>query len=75
TILQQVRAGLPAAATPAVIEDRRAAIAHAVTRAAANDVVLVAGKGHEDTQDVGGHKRPFLDAAVAAEALAQRRSA
>jgi len=71
-ILQQVRAGLPVEATATVIEDRRAAITHAVLGAAANDVVLVAGKGHEDYQDVGGHKRPFLDAAVAAEALAQR---
>ncbi len=74
-ILQQVRAGLPADAAPAVIEDRHAAIAHAVRCAAANDVVLVAGKGHEDYQDVGGHKRPFLDAAVAEDALAQRRPA
>ena len=71
-ILTQVRAGLPADATPTMLEDRRAAIDHAVLRAAANDVVLVAGKGHEDYQDVGGHKRAFLDAAVAAQALAQR---
>ena len=71
-ILAQILAGICDADAVAVIEDRRAAIAYAVASAAANDVVLVAGKGHEDYQDVAGHKRPFLDAAVAAEALAQR---
>ncbi len=70
-ILQQIRAGLPADAEVMVIEDRRTAIEHALQRAAAADVVLIAGKGHEDYQDVAGHKRPFSDAAVAAEALAQ----
>ncbi len=71
-ILAQILAGICDADGVAVIEDRRAAITHAVASAAANDVVLVAGKGHEDTQDVAGHKRPFLDATVAAEALALR---
>ena len=70
-ILQQIRAGLPADAELTVIEDRRAAIEHVLQHAAAVDVVLIAGKGHEDYQDVAGHKRPFSDAAVAAEALAQ----
>ena len=74
-ILQQINAGIGAGAAVVVIEDRRAAITHAVQRAAANDVVLVAGKGHEDYQDVAGIKRPFLDAAVAVEALALRRAA
>ena len=36
------------------------------------DVVLLAGKGHEDTQEIDGIRRPFLDRTVAAEALAQR---
>ena len=70
-ILQQIRAGLPVDAEVVVIEDRRTAIAHAVRRAAAADVVLIAGKGHEAYQDMAGIKRPFSDAAVAAEALAQ----
>ena len=73
-ILQQIRAGLPADADVTVIEDRRAAIAHAVRHAAAHDVVLIAGKGHEDYQDMVGQKRPFSDAAAAAEALAVRTS-
>ena len=73
-ILAQVRAGLQRAPA-ALIEDRAAAIAHAVGQAAANDVVLIAGKGHEDYQDMAGVKRPFLDADVAARALAARSAA
>ncbi len=71
-ILAQVRAGLQRAPA-AQIEDRAAAIAHAVQHAAADDVVLIAGKGHEDYQDAAGVKRPFLDADVAARALAAKR--
>ncbi|MFM8330877.1 MAG: Mur ligase family protein, partial [Candidatus Methylumidiphilus sp.] len=44
--------------------DRRAAIAAALERLAPDDVLLVAGKGHEDTQDIGGVKHPFSDRLV-----------
>ena len=71
-ILAQIRAGITTAAAVEVIEDRGQAIAHAIAQAAAADVVLLAGKGHEDYQDVAGVKRPFLDADVAARALQQR---
>ena len=73
-ILAQILAGIAGAeqAGVQVIEDRRAAIHHAVLQADARDVVLLAGKGHEDTQEIGGTRRPFLDRTVAAEALAQR---
>ncbi|OGB03229.1 MAG: UDP-N-acetylmuramoyl-L-alanyl-D-glutamate--2,6-diaminopimelate ligase [Burkholderiales bacterium RIFCSPHIGHO2_12_FULL_69_20] len=74
-ILEQIRAGMADSPAVVTIEDRRAAIVHAVGRAAANDVVLIAGKGHEDTQDIAGVKRPFSDAAVAAMVLAQRSAA
>jgi len=37
--------------------------------------VLIAGKGHEDYQDVAGSKRPFLDMDVAGRALAARSAA
>jgi UDP-N-acetylmuramoyl-L-alanyl-D-glutamate--2,6-diaminopimelate ligase len=75
-ILSQILAGMHGVARhdpPAVIEDRAQAIGHAIAQAEANDVVLIAGKGHEDTQEVAGVKRPFQDAAVARAALRQRR--
>jgi UDP-N-acetylmuramoyl-L-alanyl-D-glutamate--2,6-diaminopimelate ligase len=74
-ILAQILAGLKAPDQAQVIEDRREAITQAVLQAQPQDVVLVAGKGHEDYQDIGGAKRPFLDAAVAREALALRSKA
>lgn len=46
---------------PRVIRDRRAAIAAAVGEAAANDVVLVAGKGHEEYQQIGDTRHPYSD--------------
>ncbi len=52
--------------------DRREAIHAAIADAAPEDVVLVAGKGHEAWQEIGGERRPFDDAAVAREALARR---
>ena len=72
TILAQIAAGIDAMDHVAVIEDRRAAIAHAVQHAAANDVILLAGKGHEATQEVAGEKRVFSDLAEAGDALRQR---
>ena len=39
-----------------VIEDRRAAIRYAMDIAEKNDIIVLAGKGHETYQDIGGHK-------------------
>jgi len=55
------------------IADRREAIVYAVTHASAGDLVLLAGKGHEKYQDIGGRLLPFDDVAVAREALEARR--
>jgi len=44
-----------------VIHDRGEAIGTALTEAAASDVVLIAGKGHEDYQIYGGTRRSFSD--------------
>ena len=55
------------------IADRREAIGHAIDRASAGDVVLIAGKGHEKYQEIGGRVTPFDDVAVAREALEARR--
>jgi UDP-N-acetylmuramoyl-L-alanyl-D-glutamate--2,6-diaminopimelate ligase len=59
----------------AVELDRRTAIGVAVRAAAPGDVVLVAGKGHEDYQIVGTDKRRFDDREEARAALADRRRA
>ncbi|MEW5707641.1 MAG: UDP-N-acetylmuramoyl-L-alanyl-D-glutamate--2,6-diaminopimelate ligase [Pseudomonadota bacterium] len=58
-----------AGANHRVIEDRAGAIFEAVGRARPGDVVLIAGKGHEQYQEVGGERRPFSDAEVAGRAL------
>ncbi len=55
-------------------EDRECAIRLAVTQADVADVVLVAGKGHEDYQEIAGERRPFSDREVAHRALVLRRS-
>ena len=51
------------------MEDRAAAIDHAIRSARPNDVVLIAGKGHEDYQEIKGVKLPFSDVEVATRAL------
>ncbi len=53
----------------AVTADRALAIKQAIAAARRGDVVLIAGKGHEAYQDVGGVRRPFSDAAAAKAAL------
>ncbi|WP_312734158.1 UDP-N-acetylmuramoyl-L-alanyl-D-glutamate--2,6-diaminopimelate ligase [Brevundimonas sp.] len=65
-IRAEVRAGCPDALE---IGDRHAAIHAAVQMMRDGDVVVVAGKGHEQGQIVGGTTHPFDDAAVASEAL------
>jgi UDP-N-acetylmuramoyl-L-alanyl-D-glutamate--2,6-diaminopimelate ligase len=52
-----------------VFEDRAAAVAAAVARAEPGDTVLVAGKGHEQGQDIAGVVRPFDDRQVLREAI------
>ena len=49
--------------------DRSSAIGRALELAQAGDVVVIAGKGHEQGQEIGGEKLPFDDRAVAREAL------
>jgi UDP-N-acetylmuramoyl-L-alanyl-D-glutamate--2,6-diaminopimelate ligase len=65
--------GAPGDAAPGAVRtnvDRRAAIDEAVACAGAGDVVVIAGKGHEQGQEfAGGRKLPFDDVAVAREAL------
>jgi UDP-N-acetylmuramoyl-L-alanyl-D-glutamate--2,6-diaminopimelate ligase len=70
-----VAAARAAATSAEVLEvgDRRSAIEHAVAWARDGDVVLVAGKGHEAGQTMGGQTRPFDDRDELALALEARR--
>lgn len=64
---------LPAVPHPALVEvDREAAIRQTIALAKPNDIVLIAGKGHETYQDVGGKKHHFSDFEVALNALEQK---
>ena len=73
-ILHQVLQGTMAGQTVRVEPDRAAAIALALAEADARDVVLIAGKGHEDYQETKGIRRPFSDMAHAHAALQARGS-
>ena len=52
--------------------DRARAIEKVIAEASDSDVVLIAGKGHEDYQEIAGKRLPFSDAAVARTAVARR---
>ena len=60
-IVKAILAGMRDPSTARVERDRARAIALAVGEAGAGDVVLIAGKGHEDYQQIGDHKYPFSD--------------
>ncbi|MDP2170371.1 MAG: UDP-N-acetylmuramoyl-L-alanyl-D-glutamate--2,6-diaminopimelate ligase [Rhodocyclaceae bacterium] len=67
-IIAAIRAGMKKEAASEA--DRAAAIRHAVAQAAANDVILLAGKGHEPYQEIAGVRLPFSDGEHAKSALA-----
>ncbi|WP_367847735.1 UDP-N-acetylmuramoyl-L-alanyl-D-glutamate--2,6-diaminopimelate ligase [Rhodoferax sp. WC2427] len=71
-IISQILLGLSHNACVHVQADRALAIAEAIAQAAPADVVLLAGKGHETTQEVAGVKHAFSDKAHAEAALALR---
>lgn len=68
-IIQQIVSGLKAPCQ--IVPDRSEAIHIAVSSAKVGDIVLIAGKGHEDYQEVAGVRTPFSDALVAQSALNQ----
>jgi UDP-N-acetylmuramoyl-L-alanyl-D-glutamate--2,6-diaminopimelate ligase len=68
-ILEQILGGMRQPDAAHVIADRAEAIHYALAEADAGDVVVVAGKGHEDYQLVGAERRPFSDRAVVLDAL------
>lgn len=58
----------------AVVPDRREAIRHAIQLAASDDLVIIAGKGHEDYQIVKGEVLPFDDRVVARECIKAKKN-
>ena len=66
-ILDEIRAGMIRDCQ--IVPDRAAAIAQAVARAQAGDVILIAGKGHENYQEFRGVRTPFSDLDVAVRVL------
>lgn len=72
-IAAEIVAGMPSC--PVVELDRRRAIHEAIAGAARHDIVLVAGKGHEDYQEIAGVRHSFDDAEEVRAALARWRAA
>ncbi|HEY0825289.1 MAG TPA: UDP-N-acetylmuramoyl-L-alanyl-D-glutamate--2,6-diaminopimelate ligase, partial [Ramlibacter sp.] len=72
-IISQVLLGLSHRDSVEVQADRARAIAETIAEAAPQDVILLAGKGHEDYQEIAGVKHPFSDQAHAAAALRARK--
>ena len=74
-IISQILLGLSHHTCVQVQADRALAISETIAAAANDDVVLLAGKGHEDYQEIGGVKHPFSDIVHAQAALAARSRA
>jgi UDP-N-acetylmuramoyl-L-alanyl-D-glutamate--2,6-diaminopimelate ligase len=68
-ILADIRTGFARLEHVQFIQGRGEAIARIIATASAGDVALLAGKGHEDYQEIGGVRQPFSDLAEAAKAL------
>ena len=68
-IIAQIVSNLPHDAKYICISDRGEAIHHAITTAKSGDVVVIAGKGHEDYQEIHGKRFPFDDRIVASDIL------
>jgi UDP-N-acetylmuramoyl-L-alanyl-D-glutamate--2,6-diaminopimelate ligase len=70
-IIGDILAGMRRPEAAVVLRDRQAAIHHTLAEAGAGDIVLIAGKGHEDYQIVGAERLPFSDHAVVGEFLSR----
>jgi len=68
-IIAQIVSNLPHEAKYVCISERREAIQHAIATAKSGDVIVIAGKGHEDYQEIQGKRFPFDDRTVAADIL------
>ena len=72
-IVADILAGIAGGAPVIVEHDRALAIRMGLQRSGSDDVVLIAGKGHEDYQIYGKERRPFVDQAIVTAALEGRR--
>ena len=68
-IIGEILAGMRS--TPQVIRDRRAAIQAAIHGATASDIILIAGKGHEDYQQFGDQRLPYSDRETVQELIGE----
>jgi UDP-N-acetylmuramoyl-L-alanyl-D-glutamate--2,6-diaminopimelate ligase len=73
-IIEDVMSGFASPYLVLVEKDREKAIRLAVSQAKPGDWVLVAGKGHEDYQDIQGVKHPFSDVEKVVQALVEYQS-
>ena len=73
-IAREVLMGCPKDKT-LLIQDRKQAIEHAIAQAEADDCIVIAGKGHEDYQEIKGVRYPFSDKLIAEAALNNRFAA
>ena len=71
-IIKQIQAGLSGEADVVVESDRALAINYAISHANEGDIVLLAGKGHEEYQDIGGNRMVFSDVKQARVCLNKR---
>ncbi len=71
-IIDDILLGIDDPSQVTIEVDRKTAIEQLIARAGAGDIVLIAGKGHEDYQEVEGRKLPFSDHAIALRALEKR---
>ncbi|MCP8689582.1 UDP-N-acetylmuramoyl-L-alanyl-D-glutamate--2,6-diaminopimelate ligase [Marinobacterium sedimentorum] len=72
-IIDMIQEGIDSARGCEVEPDRARAIQQTLARAGAGDIVLIAGKGHEDYQEINGQRRPFSDQLIAQQALDARK--
>ncbi len=72
-IIDQILTGFDKKEHVVTQSDRKEAIQSAIKSAKSNDIVLIAGKGHEDYQDIRGTKHPFNDYEIAEAALQQKK--
>ena len=71
-IICQIVSGIPPQKAYTVIPDRASAIRYAIENAKAGDLILLAGKGHEQYEIVGGERRPFCEGSLVKEAFRAR---